>query len=78
MIFFHGTSKENWKLIQESGVLYGINQVLSNDKKTVLREFRLTYLATDFDEACCYGDVVLAVNYDPYKPGAKLLATPGI
>lgn len=28
-------------------------------------ERRLTYLAIDYKEAACYGDIVLQVEYDP-------------
>lgn len=30
MIFYHGTSLENWKLIQEEGILFG--KLFVNDK----------------------------------------------
>ena len=71
MIFYHGTSKENWEQIQKDGQLYGYDRILSNDRKTVLQEFRKTYLAVDREEAECYGDVILEVEYDPYRKGAK-------
>ena len=67
MIFYHGTSKENWEQIQKDGELFGYDRILSNDRKTVLQEFRKTYLAVDREEAECYGDVVLEVEYDPYR-----------
>lgn len=50
MIFYHGTSKENWNAIQRKGVLFN---------------GRVTYLAADLAEAKCYGDIVLQVEYDP-------------
>lgn len=50
MIFYHGTSKENWNAIQREGVLFN---------------GRVTYLAVDMEEAKCYGNVVLQVEYDP-------------
>ena len=31
----------------------------------------MTYLATDIEAAECYGDVILEVEYDPYKEGAQ-------
>jgi hypothetical protein len=61
MIFFHGTTTEYWNKIQDEGVLFGTTDNRSN---------RVTYLATDFIEASCYGDVVLAVEYDPLAKDA--------
>lgn len=40
---------------------------MSNDYKTVLKEFRVTYLATKIEDARLYGDVVLEVDYTPNK-----------
>ena len=70
MTFYHGTTKENWEQIQKDGELFGYSRIVSNDRKTVLQEFRLTYLATDKKDAECYGDVILEVEYDPYRKGA--------
>ena len=50
MIFYHGTSKENWDAIQKEGILFN---------------GRVTYLSIDLDEAKCYGAIVLQVEYDP-------------
>lgn len=50
MIFYHGTSKENWDTIQREGILFN---------------GRVTYLAVDMEEAKCYGNIVLQVKYDP-------------
>ena len=50
MIFYHGTSKENWDTIQREGILFN---------------GRVTYLAVDMEEAKCYGNIVLQVEYDP-------------
>ena len=61
MIFYHGTSKENWEAIQKEGILFG--RLLVNNKEVS----RCTYLAVDLAEAKCYGEVVLKVEYDPYK-----------
>ena len=71
MIFYHGTTEEAWEQITKDGELFGYDRILSNDRKTVLQEFRKTYLATDIEEAKCYGDVILEVEYDPYKKGAR-------
>lgn len=62
MIFYHGTTENNWKKIQKDGILFGCPERHPDG---------CTYLTVDFDEACCYGDVVLAVEYDPYKDNAK-------
>jgi len=50
MIFYHGTSKENWDIIKREGVLFN---------------GRVTYLAVNMGEAKCYGNIVLQVKYDP-------------
>ena len=67
--FYHGTSMENWNKIQEEGVLFGVRQVLNNDGTvcTKYRPSRCTYLACDIEEAKCYGEVVLEVEYDVLK-----------
>lgn len=59
MIFYHGTTKENWKRIQDEGVLFGIRKFAKN---------RATYLATDIDEAKQYGEILLQVEYNPSEP----------
>ncbi len=71
MKFYHGTTQENWEQIQKDGELFGYTRIVSNDRKTVLQEFRLTYLATEKKDAECYGDVILEVEYDPYREGAQ-------
>ena len=55
MIFYHGTSKENWGKIQREGVLLGERGAPS----------RCTYLAVSKEEAEKYGPVILQVEYDP-------------
>lgn len=67
MKFYHGTSEENWKQIQKDGQLFGYSRVTSNDGKKILREFRVTYLATKIEDARLYGDVILEVEYTPNK-----------
>lgn len=64
MTFYHGTSKENWNAIQKEGILYGRRFVIDNGN--IIKEVdRCTYLAVDLEEAKCYGDVVLQVEYNP-------------
>ena len=67
MIFYHGTTEENWEAIQEDGVLWGPRVVFdSNGKPSVdFHPARCTYLAADEAEAWEYGSVVLRVEYDP-------------
>lgn len=65
MVFYHGTSKENWNAIQKEGVLYG-RRFVKDDNGNIIKEVdRCTYLAVDIKEAKCYGDVVLQVEYNP-------------
>lgn len=65
MIFYHGTSKENWNAIQKEGILYG-RRFVTDDNGNIIKEVdRCTYLATDLEEAKCYGDVILQVKYNP-------------
>lgn len=61
MKFYHGTTIENWKAIQKEGILFG--RLLVNNKEIS----RCTYLAIEVAEAECYGDIVLEVEYDPFK-----------
>ena len=68
MIFYHGTSEENWNKIQKEGILFGRRYILDDKTKKPIREVsRCTYLATDKEEAEYYGNVVLEVNYDPFE-----------
>ena len=62
MIWYHGTSKECWKKIQAEGVLFGVRGFGAN---------RCTYLAADIQEAKCYGEIVLQVDYDPFRHKKK-------
>ena len=57
MIWYHGTSKECWDKIQAEGVLFGVRGFGAS---------RCTYLAADIQEAKCYGEIVLQVDYDPF------------
>jgi len=74
MTFYHATSRENWKKIQEEGVLFGKRYIVDNTSKKVIREVqRCTYLAVDLEDAVPFGDVLLQVEYDPFKnKGRKL------
>lgn len=67
MLFYHGTSEENWKKIQDEGILFGVRIVLDNDgnPSKIYKPDRMTYLARDIEEASMYGNVVLEVEYNP-------------
>ena len=65
MVLYHGTSKENWNAIQKEGILYGRRFVTDNNGNIIKEVDRCTYLAVDLEEAKCYGDVVLQVEYNP-------------
>ena len=67
MVFYHGTSKDSWKKIQEEGILWGRRYVVDNNGNPIKEVDRCTYLTPDIEEASQYGDVVLEVEYDPYK-----------
>lgn len=67
MTFYHGTTKDKWEEIQQEGILYGRRFIVDNNGTPIKEVDRCTYLATDLDEAKCYGDTVLAVEYDPTK-----------
>ena len=62
MIFYHGTSKENWEAIQREGILYGRRYILGENCFPLKEVDRCTYLAVDLGEAKYYGDVVLRKN----------------
>lgn len=71
MKFYHGTSESNWKKIQEEGLLFG-RRYITDDNEDIVKEVpRCTYLATSIDEAKCYGDVVLEVEYNPHIDSTK-------
>lgn len=65
MIFYHGTTKENWDKIQQEGVLWGRRYF--TDKGVKKEVDRCTYLAVDKEEAEQYGEIVLQVEYDPHS-----------
>jgi len=69
MKWYHGTSKENWKAIQDEGVLFGRRYVTDNEGNIIKEVDRCTYLATDLEEAKHYGEVILEVEYNPHVNG---------
>lgn len=65
MVFYHGTTEEKYKEILKEGVLFG-RRYITDDNGTPIKEVdRCTYLTSDIDEARCYGDVILCVEYEP-------------
>ena len=72
MKFYHGTSEENWKVIQEEGILFGRRYITDNNGNNIKEVDRCTYLATDLEEARCYGDVVLEVEYNPFDDKGRI------
>ena len=70
MIFYHGTTKENWNNIQKEGILFGRRYITDNDGNIIKEVSRCTYLALNKEEAKQYGDIILEVEYDPFvNPG---------
>lgn len=67
MIFYHGTSKKNWEEIQKEGFLFGRRFIVDNNGNPIKEVSRCTYLAFDKNEAACYGEVVLEVEYNPFN-----------
>jgi len=57
-IWYHRTTEEKWKLIQEEGVLWGIPSTPNYP--------RYTYLSP-YDLGKSYGDILLEVEYKPLK-----------
>ncbi len=71
MIFYHGTNKENWDAIQKEGILWGRRYITDNNGNIIKEVNRCTYLAIDLKEAKCYGNVILQVEYNPFKHKKK-------
>ena len=72
MKFYHGTTEENWERIVDEGVLYGRRYIVDGETRNPITELeRCTYLAVDPEEANNYGDVLLEVEYNPYKKDAR-------
>ena len=62
MIFYHRTTLKNWNKIQEEGILFG--RLSNPDNK--YHPSRCTYLTIDINEAKCYGEIILEVEYNPF------------
>lgn len=68
MLFYHGTSEENWTRIQREGVLWGGD---TWNKTNGERGYRYTYLTPDLEIAKEYGSVILEVEYNPVGPDGR-------
>lgn len=62
MTFYHGTTQKIWEKIQKEGILFGKRAVNCSQ----YHPSRCTYLTPVIEEAMCYGDILLQVEYDPY------------
>ena len=67
MKFYHGTNKHGLKEIKKQGYLLHKRVILDDDGKPLFNPSPCTYLAVDIKEAKQYGDIILEVEYDPYK-----------
>jgi hypothetical protein len=72
MIWYHGTTGENWNKIQEEGILYGRRFVTDNNGNIIKEVDRCTYLTPDIEEAAQYGNIILKVNYNPYNDKGEI------
>lgn len=62
MKFYHWTTKSSREKIQAEWYLRGVRERLHG-----LTPSRCTYLAVNLEEAKEYGEIVLEVDYNPYK-----------
>lgn len=69
MIFYHGTSCENWRKIQEEGVLWGGD---TWHKTGGRKGYRYTYLTPEKQVAKKYGNVLLEIEYEPKGAGSGI------
>jgi len=70
MKFYHGTTTENWRLIQKEGVLWG---GYTYHKTRGKEGYRYTYLSPDISVAMEYGDgTLLEVDYRPVGNKKKI------
>ena len=65
MIFYHGTSEDNWKQIQKEGLLWGRRYVTDGNGNIIKEVSRCTYLAKEQSVAEEFGEVILEVEYNP-------------
>lgn len=73
MIFYHGTSEENWQKIQDEGVLWSRRYIINGKTGAIIKEVdRCTCLALHQGDAKCFGNVILEVEYNPYDKNGKI------
>ena len=60
-----------YEIINNSVLSLSIDVLVDNNGNIIKEVNRCTYLATDLEEAKCYGDVILQVEYDPFKHKKK-------
>ena len=72
MIWYYGTSKDNWYKIQKEGILWGRRFVTDNDGNIIKEVARCTHLTIDIEEAKHYGDVILKVEYNPFDAKGRI------
>ncbi len=77
MKFYHGTTENNWKKIQEEGILWGKpgwNETWRNKEGEKIERTRYTYLTPDLYVAETQGskEVILEVEYEPIGVGNKV------
>lgn len=62
--FYHGTSEETREKIKTEWCLRGTRETIHG---LWIKPSRCTYLTPDIEEAKKYGNIVLEVEYNPYK-----------
>ena len=72
MIFYHATTEELWKDIQEEGVLFGRRYIVDIAGRPVKEVSRCTYLALKQEDAEEFGDVILEVEYNPFNSCGRI------
>lgn len=68
--FYHGTNSEAWENIQKEGFLFGKRTIIDGEFERLIPGYNISlcaYLTDDPEEAKCYGEVLLEVEYDPTK-----------
>ena len=71
MIFYHGTSEDNWKQIQEEGLLWGRRYVTDGNGNIIKEVSRCTYLAKEQSVAEEFGHQPWAKDTRAWLPGTS-------
>lgn len=64
MKYYHGTNKQGWEDIKKEKQLLGYPRKAYSQKLTK-SDSRITCLTPDINEAKCYGNIILEVEYMP-------------